>query len=188
MKNTISLFLLFFIGSQANAQLIKEKAIDANIGLGLNAAYDEAADNLNGTGLYVQGEFVMGITSWLDARPYAGYVYAKTDSDDNEPNEPNYMLETSAFLIGAKVRVKAPIPWVAPFIEFGYGASIGSFRTFTSNDDIDKSGLVGHVPVSIGLELGPKHNVDIAFTYYYHTSVRQFAGAAAIGFTLTLGS
>lgn len=130
----------------------------------------------------------MGITSWLDVRPYAGAVFAKTNTDDKEPNEPDYKSDTNAFLIGAKVRIKAPIPWVAPFIELGYGASIGSFRTFTPNDNIDKSGVIGHVPFSIGLELGPKHNVDLAFTYYYQNSVRQFAGAFAVGLKIPLNN
>lgn len=45
-----------------------------------------------------------------------------------------------------------------------------------------------HIPFSIGLELGKKHNFGIAFTYYFHISVEQFAGAAAIGLSIPLKS
>jgi hypothetical protein len=43
-----------------------------------------------------------------------------------------------------------------------------------------------HIPFSIGLALGPKHNIDVGFTYYYQPSVQQFSGATAIGFSFPL--
>ena len=43
-----------------------------------------------------------------------------------------------------------------------------------------------HIPWSIGVALGPKHNFEISFTYYDHPSVDQTCGAAAFGFSFPL--
>lgn len=182
MKKILVLILIILASAQVKAQLIKEKAIDALIGYGLSAPYDDV--DITGSGFYVQGEYVLTLAKWIDIRPYAGLILTKTD--DNKQNSPEYKSTANAFLIGGKTRITAPIPWVAPYIEFGIGASIGSFETFTPFRNIDESGLFMHIPFSIGLELGPKHNFDIAFTYYFHNSVEQFAGAAAFGISFPL--
>ena len=180
-------FLVLFtlvVSTQAKAQFLKAKSIDASIGFGMSAPNDETVDVI-GTGFYMQAEYVFEIVSWIDVRPYAGLILTKENDDDNEEN---YKATSNAFLFGGKTRIKAPIPWVAPYIEIGIGASIGSFKTVTPFVNIDKSGLLLHIPFTIGLELGRKHNFDIAFTYYYHNSVEQFSGAAAFGFSFPLDS
>lgn len=186
MKNTITLLLILFAFTQAEAQFIKKKSIKASIGFGASSPYDDV--DVVDTGFYLQGEFVLDITSWFDVRPYMGLILTKSDGEDNDDNPTEYKATSRAFLIGGKARVRAPIPWVAPYIELGYGASIGSFRTLTPDTDIDKSGVIGHIPLSLGLELGPKHNVDLAFTYYFQPGVRQFAGALAVGLTIPLNN
>ena len=50
------------------------------------------------------------------------------DINDNSTYE---KVETKAFLLGAKARVHAPIPWIAPYTEIGTGTSIGKFETLT---------------------------------------------------------
>lgn len=82
--------------------------------------------------------------------------------------------------------MRAPIPYVAPYFEIGIGASIGKFETLTAFDDIDKSGIISHIPFAFGLELGKNNNVDLGFTYYFQPSVEQFAGAFAVGITFPL--
>ena len=82
----------------------------------------------------------------------------------------------------------APIPYVAPYLEIGIGASIGSFITFTPTTDIEKKGIISHVPFTIGLELGKNRDIDLAFVYYYQNSVEHFTGAAAIGISIPLPS
>ena len=174
--------MIILASTQVKAQLIKEKSIDALMGYGLSAPYDDV--DITSSGFYVQGEYVLTLAKWIDIRPYAGLILTKTD--DNKQNAPEYKSTANAFLIGGITRIKAPIPWVAPYIEFGIGASIGSFETVTPFRNIDESGLFMHIPFSIGLELGPKHNFDIAFTDYFHNSVEQFAGAAAFGISFPL--
>ncbi len=184
MKKPIAIILTILATIQVKAQLIKEKSIDVSIGYGLSAPYDDV--DITGSGFYLQGEYVLTLAKWIDIRPYVGLIFTKTNTDDNEQNEPAYKSTANAFLIGGKTRVTAPIPWVAPYLEVGVGASIGSFETFTQFTNLDDSGLILHFPFSIGFELGPKHNFDIAFTYYFHNSVEQFAGAAAFGISFPL--
>jgi len=105
------------------------------------------------------------------------------DVNDNPTQE---KAVTKAFLLGAKARVRAPIPWVAPYIEFEIGTSIGKFVTFTAFDTIDKSGIIYHIPLSFGLELGRNNRFDLGFSYYLQPTVEQYAGAAALGITFPL--
>jgi hypothetical protein len=105
------------------------------------------------------------------------------DLNDNPSDE---KAESKAFLLGGKVRVRAPIPWVSPYVEIGIGTSIGKFETFTVFDNIDKSGIIYHIPFSFGLELGRKNNIDLGFAYYFQPSVEQYIGAFALGITFPL--
>ena len=182
MRKTIVVILTILASIQVKAQLIKEKSIDVSIGYGLSAPYDDV--DITGSGFYLQGEYVLTFTKWFDLRPYAGLILIKS----SKQNTQEYRSIANAFLIGGKTRITAPIPWVAPYVELGIGASVGSFETVTPFTNIRDSGLLIHIPFSIGLELGPKHNFDIAFTYYFHNSVEQFAGAAAVGISIPLGS
>lgn len=175
---------------QVNAQFIKKKAIDVSAGYGITVPYDEF--DAIGTGFYMQGEYVMTLASWIDIRPYAGLIITDiNDKDKNKDSHPNYYAPratSKAFLFGGKTRIKAPIPWVAPYFEIGIGASIGKFITSTPQTILEETGFLFHIPVSLGLELGPKHNFDIAFTYYFHNSVEQYVGAAALGVSIPLGN
>lgn len=183
MKKTIILLLAIFATSQISAQFVKEQAIDVAVGYGISAPYDDV--DVEGTGFYLQGEYVFTLAKWLDLRPYAGLILTKT-KEENLPNVPDYKSNANAFLIGGKVRVTAPIPWVAPYLESGFGASIGSFETFTAFTNLEESGFVFHIPVSVGLKIGPRQNFDFAFTYYYHPSAEQVAGGIAVGVSFPL--
>jgi len=183
MKKII-LILVILASSQVKAQFIKEKTLDVSIGLGYSFP-DEDID-IAGSGFYFQGEYVLVITNWIDVRPYAGIILTRFDGKDFDGNPTIYKSTSNAFLMGAKTRLRAPIPWVAPFIEMGVGLSIGSFETFTPYTDIDKSGLIPHIPITLGLELGRKHNFDIGILYYLHPSAEQFTGALAFGFSIPL--
>ena len=185
MKKTFSLILLILISNLAEAQFIKEKSINAEIGYGLTVPYNSYAE-IAGDGFFAQGELVLKAYSWLDIRPYAGLILTSSNGKDLNDNPTNEKAESKAFLMGGKARLRAPIPWVAPYFEIGFGTSIGKFTTFTGFSNIDKSGIIYHIPVSLGLELGKNHNVDFGFTYYYQSSVEQFVGAIALGITFPL--
>lgn len=185
MKNALFLLLLVLISIKSQAQFIKEKSFTAKIGYGLSAPDKSDAVIIN-TGVFAQGELVLGVLSWVEMRPYVGVIITNSNGKDVDNNPTDEKAETKAALLGGKLKVRAPIPWVAPYIEVGLGASIGTFETFTADHDIDKSGIIYHTPFSLGLELGKKRNVDLGFTYYFQPSVEQFVGAVAVGLTFPL--
>lgn len=186
MKNLLILLIVILTSNLSEAQFIKEKSIHAQIGFGLSAPYnsvDEIVDN----GFFLQGELVLKVASWVELRPYTGLILTNSNGKDIHDNPTDERAESKAFLLGAKARVRAPIPWVAPYIEIGMGTSIGKFETFTAFDDIDKGGMIYHIPFSFGLELGRNNNVDLGFAFYVQPSVEQLAGAFAFGVTIPLG-
>lgn len=176
----ITLFTIIFSGL-LKAQPQKGKFINVATGLGLSAPDDES--DISGSGFYAQGEYVIGLSKWFGVRPYAGVVFTSQGEIDKQKYQMDYKVTSNAFLFGGKVRVLAPVPYVAPYFEIGIGASIGSFQTYTPQTNISKNGLLMHIPFSLGLALGRKNNFDLGFTYYFHPDARQFSGAAAIGFT-----
>jgi len=185
MKNKIILFALFLLStSQLHAQFIKERSIEASIGIGYNFPNDDI--DLDGSGFFLQGEYVLKIASWIDVRPYAGLILVESESNPIETNNIVYKAISNAFLIGGKTRINAPIPYFSPYLEIGIGASIGSFETFTPYTNIKKEGIAIHIPFSIGVALGRKHNFDIGFTYYSHPNLKQVCGAAAFGVSFPL--
>lgn len=186
MKKILLLFVTLLASTHIQAQFIKEKSIDVSIGLGLSAPYDEY--KVTGTGFYAQAEYVLGISKWIDLRPYAGAIFTQMSEGDTQPYNPDYISTANAFLFGGKTRITVPIPWVAPYVEIGVGGSIGTFETYTPYTQIEGRGLFLHIPFSLGLELGPKHNVNVEFTYYFHNSMEQYAGAAAIGLSIPIGN
>ena len=183
MKRSFFILVAILASTFVQAQFIKEKAIDISIGSALSAPYDEV--DIMSSGFYAQGEYVLSLNKWIDIRPYAGLILTQESKDRAESNE-GYKSTANAFLFGGKSRLTIPIPWVAPYVEIGVGGSIGSFETYTFYTNAAAKGLLYHMPVSLGLELGPNHNFNLELTYYFHDSVEQFAGAAAIGLAIPL--
>jgi len=169
------------------AQFIKEKSINTQVGLGLSAP-NNSIDKIVDDGFFVQGELVLKTTSWIELRPYLGFVFTNSNGKELNGNPTNEKAESKAFLFGGKIRARAPIPWVAPYFEIGFGTSIGKFETFTAFDDINKKGIIYHIPFSLGLELGKNNNIDLGLAYYFQPSVEQFAGAFTIGITFPLNN
>jgi len=169
----------------AEAQFIKQKSINAQIGFGLSSPYN-SNDDVVDDGFFAQGELILKVKSWFELRPYAGVILTSTGGEDLNGNPTDETATSRAFLLGGKVRLKAPIPFVAPYIESGIGASIGRFETFTAFDNIDKSGFIYHIPVSIGFEFGKNNDVDLGLSYFFQPTVKQYAGAFAIGISFPL--
>lgn len=185
-KNLLLVVMLLTVIS-VQAQFIKEKAINAQIGYGLSAP-NNSADNIVDDGIFAQGEFILKAASWVEFRPYAGLIITSSNGKNLNGDPTNEKAETKAFLLGGKARIIAPIPWVAPYVEIGIGTSIGKFETFTAFDQIDKSGIIHHIPFSFGLALGRNNNVDVGVPYYFQPSVEQFAGAVSVGITFPLNN
>jgi len=185
MRKTLTLLLLVLTSNLVEAQFIKENSINVQIGYGLSAPNNSVGEIVD-DGFFAQGELVMKVASWFELRPYAGFILTNSNGKDLNENPTDEKAESKAFLIGGKARLRAPIPWVAPYVEIGIGTSIGKFETFTVYDNINKSGIIYHIPFSLGLELGRNNNVDLGFAYYFQPSVEQYAGAFALGLTFPL--
>jgi hypothetical protein len=191
-KSIVVTIIAIIFPNLVQAQPRKGEFINTSVGLGISVPDDEpespSYDSLasSGKGFYAQGEYVLGITSWFGVRPYAGVVFTTTKKTQNQSNQPGYSVTSSAFLLGGKVRVLAPIPYVAPYFELGVGASMGAFKTYTPLTNVNKKGVVVHIPFSIGLALGQKHDIEVGFNYYFQPAVEQVNGAFAFGFTFPL--
>ncbi|SRX76196.1 hypothetical protein [Aequorivita antarctica] len=185
MRKALILLTIILTSSLVQAQFIKEKAINAQIGYGLSAP-NNSVDEVVDSGYFAQGELVLKVASWIQIRPYLGFILTNSGGEDLDGNPTDEKAVVKAALLGGKLRLRAPIPYVAPYIEVGIGASIGKFETFTYYDDINKGGIIYHIPFSLGLELGRDNNVDLGLSYYFQPSVEQFAGAFAVGITFPL--
>ncbi|WP_372745185.1 hypothetical protein [Lutibacter sp.] len=187
MRKILILLVIVLTSNLTEAQFLKEKSINAQIGYGLSVPYNSINEIVD-SGFFAQGELVLKVASWLELRPYAGFILTSSNGKDINNNPTNEKAESKAFLLGGKARVCAPIPWIAPYVEIGIGTSIGKFETLTAFDNIDKSGIIYHIPFSLGLELGKNNNVDLAFTYYFQPSVKQYVGAFTVGLTFPMNN
>jgi len=182
MKKNYLILVIVLTSSIVRSQFIKEKSINAQIGYGLSTPNNSVSPVVS-DGFFLQGELVLKAASWVEFRPYAGFILTNSNGKDLNDNPTEEKAESKAFLLGGKSRVRAPIPWVAPYFEIGIGTSIGKFETLTAFDNIGKSGIIYHIPFSMGLELGRDHNVDMGLTYFFQPEVEQYVGAFALGVT-----
>ena len=134
-------------------------------------------------GLYVQGEYWAEPLSWLQVRTYLGFLSTSTDQQRCKLAGPCDVSEDIGFL-GGKLRLLAPIPYVAPFVETGLGASFGTIHATDVDVDRTTNGVTYDIPFALGLSVGPQHNVDLALSYLFHPDAQAFAGALAVGLTL----
>lgn len=185
MKKVLLIILTFLASTQAQAQFIEERASHISFGPGLSAPYEQL-NLLKKPGVYAQGEYVLSPARWIDLRPYAGFIWTKFKENDPEQEEARYRSSANALLLGAKTRITAPVPIVAPFFEIGVGASIGSFETFMPAKNIEESGVFLHIPISLGVALGSEKNMDLRLSYYFHNNLQQFIGAATVGFSFPI--
>lgn len=182
----ICTLLLILFPNKTKAQT-EGNFIKVSIGLGSSTSNyeEENPEIIDGSGFYAQGEYIIGIKKWFSVRPYAGVIFTSTN-EDLVKNPQGYKVETNAFILGTKVRLCAPIPWVAPFIETGIGASIGTFRTYIPGLNVKESGITAHIPIGIGLALGRKNNIEIGVTFYGNLSGEQSFGAFTAGYSFPI--
>nr|WP_322626019.1 hypothetical protein [uncultured Flavobacterium sp.] len=178
---TLSITLIFsaLFCNAIYAQPQTGQFINISAGLGIADTTDDI--ETDASGFYAQAEYVYAPLSWFGVRPYAGVIIASGESDEKDTTV--WRIKSNAALLGVKARLVAPIPYVAPFFESGIGISIGSFETYTEYTAIKKSGVLYHIPFSLGLAIGRNHNYEVKFSYYVTPTVNQFSGAAAVGFS-----
>jgi hypothetical protein len=158
-----------------------------SVSAGLGFAFPSAEIKGSGEGLYLAGEYVYRRTEWLTPRAYAGLLITRPQGDCGA-GPATCDVSAQIFFLGAKVRLLAPIPYVAPFIELGLGASLGHLSTISGNAvDVTSNGIFYNVPFTLGLALGGNHQFELEFTYLFHPEQQQMSGAAAVGLTFPIG-
>ncbi len=168
------------------ARLPGTRALELSAGLGMVAASDQGGVPVNGTGegLYASAEYVLRPSSWFSPRLYGGLLLTRAANDCGA--QPCDVSARYAFG-GAKARLLAPIPWVAPFIELGVGLSLGHFTTRSGTlVDVDKAGSTYHWPFSIGVAFGAGRQYEVALAYLFHPQQSQFSGGITFGYQLDL--
>jgi len=158
-----------------------ERRVEFVAGLGFSFSSD-TSHNGSGDGGFAQAEYVFRPDSAVSPRLYAGALVTFPQRDScGTPSMCD--VESQIGFAGAKVRLMAPIPWVGPYLEIGFGASVGRFRTLDGPTiDESASGVVLHIPWALGLAFGRHHEYDIAFSYLYHWEPKQTGAAFAFGF------
>jgi hypothetical protein len=131
----------------------------------------------------VAGEYWAEPYSWLQLRGYLGYLGTSTDQEHCQLVGGCDVSEDIGF-VGGKLRLLAPIPFVAPFIELGLGLSFGTIHATDVGVDRTTNGATYDLPFGFGLSLGPKQNVDVGISYLFHLDARAFGGTLSIGLTL----
>ena len=185
MKKAFFILFILLGSSRVHAQFYSAENVEISLGYGLSVPYEDVG--FYGTGLFAQGEYVLGINEWIDLRPYAGYIKTNMNKNLSGLFDPEDKATANAFFFGGKARFRIPVDWVAPYAELGLGGSIGAFETFTAKSEIDENGVYAHIPFSLGVELGPRHNVNVELTFIFHNSIKQFAGAMAVGVSFPVG-
>jgi hypothetical protein len=185
LKNILLLVALQF-ASIAQAQFIKKQAVNLQIGYGVGAPENrEGVASLSG-GFYGQIDWILITKTWLELRPYIGLISTNVDEEEFLGDPPIEKAETRAALLGGKLRLRVPIPYISPFLELGVGASIGSFDTSTLVDTIDKRGITPHFTTAFGLGLGKKNGIDLALAFYQEQEVKQVIGVFYLGLRIPL--
>jgi hypothetical protein len=156
-----------------------DRLVGFAVGLGFTST-EAGGHEGQGSGGFLEGEYVYRPSIFFAPRVYAGGLVTFPDKDSCgvEPCK----VHSQIMLLGAKARLVAPIPYVAPFIEGGIGLSLGHLRTLDQSDiDEEMTGLTLHVPFALGLAMGRNHDLSVSFGYLIHPFFSQFSGALTVG-------
>jgi hypothetical protein len=147
---------------------------------------DTIAQADSGTGASVEGVYLFRRNSWLTPRLYAGLVVTPTSSTCLSFTQP---CDVHAAFVhgGGRVRLEAPIRWVAPFLEVGLGLAVGSHTTRVAAElDSSGFGVTYTVPVSFGLAMGQRHQYTAAIAASYLPGWHLTAAGFTVGFGFAL--
>ena len=184
-RAVVATALLLGVAAIPRAALAVDKDVHIVVGIGYSSVLQKDATG-KGQGGFGQGELVFKLSSWFTPRAYAGLILTWPDgqscgADVTTPDAPCDVSSKLGF-VGAKARMMAPIPYVAPFIEIGLGGAVGSQSTRNGTAfSKHATGVMFHVPLTLGLALGEAHQYEIALSYLYYPSQKHLDGALGIG-------
>lgn len=97
MRKTQIILIILLTSNLAEAKFIIEKSINAQIGYGLSAPYN-SLDDIVDDGFFAQGELVLKVASWVEFRPYAGFILTSSNGKDLNNDPTDEKAESKAFL------------------------------------------------------------------------------------------
>jgi hypothetical protein len=170
--------------------LLAQSAPHVQVSGGMGFSFPESGGQPYGVGGGVLLEYFAGWTKWVDGRLYGGALVSGT-RQDSCGSVPPCAVSSQVGIAGAKIRMMIPIPIMSPFLELGAGVSAGAIQTrygyFESGApsasivDEAHSGLMVHVPVTLGLAFGAHRQHDVSFDYFPHPGRDHVASMLSIG-------
>ena len=139
-----------------------------------------------GTGFYAAGEYVLRTASWFMPKAYAGLLLTSANTTSCDGGAAPCDVSAKIGFVGAKIRLLAPIPYVAPFIEGGVGLSFGVLTTRTPAADNAPVNFTYHFPIVLGLALGKDPSFELALGYLVHPAAHQVDGAYSLSLSFPL--
>lgn len=166
-----------------NGELPTALLVQAGYGF---SAYDHRPAATSG-GVYVDVEHFWELTEWFLPRAYAGMLITFPERNSCGAGQSPCDVSNKIGFFGAKARAMAPFPYIGPYVEAGGGLTVGRIKTqVTDRENIDSSGVFGHIAVGAGLALGKHREVDLGFNYLLHPAQSQSGGGIALGLNVPL--
>lgn len=160
------------------------------IALGLGGSFVDAQQDVYGLGGSVVYDRWVAGPRWAGVRVYAGGFLSRTNGSTCPVAVQACSVSSQIAVGGLKLRLLAPIPFVAPFLELGGGMSAGSIRAridangpFPAIDE-SRSGLTLHFPIGLGVAFGARHQHSLAFDYFVPPSRDHTTGTLSVGIGL----
>jgi hypothetical protein len=169
------------------SELLAQFSQQSQISAGIGASFPSSEHNVLGVGGSVVYERRLASPHWAGVRLYAGGFFSRTDRNRCPASVQPCSVSSQIAVGGAKLRLLAPIPYVAPYFEIGAGLSAGSIRTQVaafgrfSAIDVDQSGVLFHLPVGLGIAFGRHHQHKLSVDYFVHPYRDHIAGTLSVG-------
>lgn len=193
MPNTFKRFsaVLAFILVSASAQAV---AAQPNLGTSIQGrasvsnAYSGQHEEPLGAGYTLQADFIIAPYEWFNVRAYLGMIKVGRRANDEYCEQQGIHCHVTAHgaIGGLMARLTVPIPWISPFIGAGLGSTFGRYSHRTPNDYTRRNGMFMHVPLTLGLALGPHSEVDLGATVLRHPGSRGDIVSVYLALTLPL--
>jgi hypothetical protein len=162
-----------------------DSALAVGVGLGVAFPSDPDVDG-SASGGYGKVEYIRLFDHWISPRAYAGLLLAAPDRDECGAGVAPCDVSARIGFVGGKLRLMAPLPYAGPFVELGLGASIGRLTTRSGPVDVAGSGVMWHVPWSIGIAFGERHQYELGLEFLEHPDQEQTASAFSFAFAFGL--
>lgn len=170
--------------SDASAQT---QTRDVRIAGGVGGSFAPDARDGHGLGGSLIAEYPIVPGPWGGLRLYGGGFASTTQESSCTGGLDPCAISSKLAVVGGKARLLVPIPYVGPYLEVGVGASVGTLETRVGPSgtlagiDERHSGVMVHIPFSLGLAFGSRHQHTLSFDYFAHPGRDHIVGALAVG-------